>query len=123
VAITFILYFASKLAFSKIDSISNFQIFNQIVLIVLLYFTFKSFCGLDSILEKLPFPIKKVINYLAEITLEIYVVQYAIIPRLAKVAPFPANWIFITASIFVAASALHFVVKIINRQTDKLFTR
>lgn len=119
--VTFLVYFASKLAFSKIDSISNFQIVNQIVLMALLYYTLKVFCAMDDLLEKLPVFIKKVISYLAEITLEIYVVQYAIIPRLCDVGFFPLNWLLITAAILATASGLHFIVKLVNKQTDKLF--
>jgi len=118
-----IVYFATKLMFSKVKVFSSFQIINQVVLFLLLYFTFRCFCGVDSTLEKMPKKLKSIINYLSEITLEIYVVQSAIIPRLSTMAVFPLNWILITSVILISASALHFVVKLINRQTDKLFAK
>lgn len=83
----------------------------------------KCFIGIDSKLEKLPGRIKVIFNYLSEITLEIYVVQYAIIPKLAKISIFPINWIVITFTILAAASVLHLSVKLVNQQTDKLFIK
>ena len=53
---------------------------------------------------------KKVINFLAEITLEIYVVQYPLIPLFVKF-PFPINWIFVTATILFSAYVLHIISK------------
>lgn len=113
--ISFVLYFASKLVFSKMESISNFQIVNQAVLLVLLYFTLKCFAGIDSLLEAMPQWIKKAISYIAEITLEIYVVQYALIPIFAKIAPFPVNWLIVTGAILGMASLLRVAVKYVNK--------
>lgn len=120
---TFVLYFASKMLFSKRQAFADFQALNQIILIILLYFVMKCFTGIDSKLEKLPGWIRKVLTYLSEITLEIYVVQYAIIPRLAGQFAFPINWLAITGAILVSATLLHLCVKVINKWTDKLFSR
>lgn len=119
--IVFVIYFVSKLAFSKKASIADFQIINQMVLMLLLYFVLKCFAGIDSNLEELPLKVKRIISYLSEITLEIYVVQYAIIPPLANRFNFPVNWIVITATILIVASLLRIIVKVLNKQTDKLF--
>ena len=121
--ILLLVYFASKILFSKVEKISEYQIINQFVLLGLLYFIMKCFIGIDSKLEKLPDKIKIIIKYLSELTLEIYVVQYVIIPKLAKVGAFPINWIVITFTILAAASVLHMCVKFINKQTDKLFIK
>ncbi|MBQ9485503.1 MAG: acyltransferase [Clostridia bacterium] len=111
-------YFASKLAFTKYGSISDFQFANQIVLIVLLYFIFRTFAGIDGKLEKMPKWLKNAISFVAKITLEIYVVQGVIISQLRTLVGFPFNWLLVTASIFVAAVALHFVCKAINKLID-----
>lgn len=102
-------YFASKMAFSKIPSIGRFQIVNQIVLFLLLYFIFKSFAGIDGKLERMPAPVKSVFSFLSRITLEIYLVQIGIIPFFAALCPFPLNWLCLTGIILCGAFLLHFV--------------
>lgn len=120
-AIFFIMYFVSKLLFVKIDGIAEFQIINQIVLFITLYYFFKCFAGIDNKLRKLPEKINNVINFIAQITLEIYVVQYPIIPIFRNL-PFPINWILITTTIIIVAYLLHFVSKkIINIIERKIF--
>jgi len=99
-------YFASKLIFTKFDSLSYMQILNQYILIATLFFILKSFAGIDGKLEKLPKYVKGIISFISQITLEIYLVQYVIIPRLAHIV-FPLNWLIITAIIIVSAFLLH----------------
>ncbi|SFF58749.1 Acyltransferase family protein [Halobacillus alkaliphilus] len=102
------LYFVSKLAFVHFEYMSPYQISNQIVLFFVLYYLFRCFSGIDSSLEMLPLKIKNSINFLAKITLEIYLVQYVIIPRLDHIV-FPLNWVLITAIIIIAAYLLHII--------------
>lgn len=104
------IYFVSKLAFTKYNSISKFQILNQVVLLILLYFVFRCFAGIDSKLENLPKPIKAFFTFISEITLEIYLVQIGIVPFFAKLVPFPLNWLILTAVIIGGAAVLHFTV-------------
>lgn len=101
-------YFASKMLFAKYSVIASLQILNQLVLLGLLYFVFISLAGVDEKLNNMPGPLKKVTEFIAAHTLEIYLVQYAIIPRV-NVLSFPINWFIITACIALAAVALHFV--------------
>ena len=115
------LYFVSKLIFSKYDSFSELQIINQVLIYILLYFVFRVFIGLDDKLENIPILIKKVITFVAKITLEIYIVQYVLIEVLRPYFVFPLNWIVITASIIIAASLLHFVCSVIYRSIDALY--
>ena len=64
--------------------------------------------------------LKRVVAFLAEITLEIYIVQYPIIPMFAKL-PFPINWIVVTTVILISAYILHIISKkIINVLERKL---
>lgn len=107
--ILFLLYFASKLAFSRVAGISSLQIVNQLLIFALLVKIMNVFSALDSRLVMLPEAVKKIIGFVASITLEIYVVQYAIIDKLRNVAPFPLNWIILTASIIGTAFILHWV--------------
>jgi len=111
--IFFVLYFCSKLIFSK-NILVEYQIINQILLFVLLYYIFKTFAGINDKLERLAPKIKNIIKFIAEITLEIYLVQYIIIPIFKDIL-FPVNWIIITAVIIISAYLLHIITrKIVN---------
>lgn len=111
--IFFVLYFASKLILSK-NILVEYQIINQIILFILLYYIFKVFAGMNNKLEKLPIKVKDSIQFIAKITLEIYLVQYEIIPIFKDII-FPLNWIIITVSIVAVAYALHKLVELINK--------
>lgn len=116
----FLIYFASKLLFSRRESLSQLQILNQFAIFALLVLLFITFAGLDSKLEKLPGWIKKVIGFISSITLEIYLVQYVLIDVLRLIGHFPLNWIVLTAAILVAAFTLHKVCELIYAGVDKL---
>ena len=123
-AILLVGYFASKLLFSKKASLASFQIANQIIIFALLYFIFKMFAGLDEKLEKIPTSIKKIISFLASITLEIYVVQYVLIDVIRNMGlAFPINWVLLTAAIIAAAFALHCICNLIAHATDLLISK
>lgn len=118
--ITFVAYFASKLLFTKKPEIAFLQPINQVLLFVLLYFFLRLFSGLDSKLEKMPKWLKTIVNFIASITLEIYVVQYVIEEQLAQVVQFPMNWLLLTVTILLAAIALHWICKGFYYICDKL---
>lgn len=107
----FVIYFGSKLLFSKVEQASDFQIVNQLLLFALLFFVFRLFSGLDGLLNKIPSVLRSVITFVSEITLEIYVVQYVLIDLIRPLAGFPINWIVLTVAIFSAAVVLHYVCK------------
>lgn len=121
--ISFVLYFASKLAFSKYSFLSDFQIVNQFLIFVLLYFIFRLFIGIDAKLELLHPWIKRIIAFIAEMTLEIYIVQYVLIEVLRPYFHFPLNWFIITLSIVLSALILHYVCKLLYRCTDNIYKR
>lgn len=108
-----ILYFVTKYLFVKMSAISPFQIVNQIIIFVLLYFILRCFAGIDEKLEKLPKPVKSVIAFVSKHTLEIYIVQIIIIPHLPQLVNlvFPVNWLALTAAIIAAAFILHFIAE------------
>lgn len=122
VIISFIIYFISKMMFSKYDGISLYQCVNQIIIFILLFFIFRVFAALDGKLEKLPLWIKKVVSVISKLTLEIYVVQYVLIAWLRDFAFFPVNWIVLTAVIFVSALVLNKVCSLFYLLCGKMCT-
>lgn len=119
----FVLYFASKLIFQRVKTISDLQIINQLIIFALLYSVMRLFSLIDCRLEKFPGFVKKTIQFLANITLEIYLVQYVIIDLLRDKLFFPINWILLTASIIVAAYLLHILCKQIFKLIDLAINR
>lgn len=107
----FVLYFASKLFFVRYTTYSFLQIINQALIFALLFFTFLSFASIEKKLQKMPNVIKKIILFISEMTLEIYVVQYVLIDLIRPHLGFPLNWLAVTASILIAAYVLHLVCK------------
>lgn len=107
-AVSFIAYFASKILFSRKAGLAPLQFLNQIAIFVLLFFIFRTFCGLDGKLEKMPASLKAVVSFLSDMTLEIYVVQYVIIDIIRDLRLFfPLNWVVLTTSILLMAFTLH----------------
>lgn len=118
---TFFIYIISKFLFSRIASLFRFQILNQIVIFVLLVFLFMTFAGIDSKLMRMPLGLKKLVDFLSSITLEIYLVQYALIEMIRPIGHFPINWILLTFTIICAAFILHKVCGFICVAVEKGF--
>lgn len=116
----FLIYSVSKMMFVSRQSISEYQILNQFAIFVLLVFIFLTFAGLDSRLEALPLFFKKIIGFLAPLTLEIYILQKPIIDHLRFIKHFPLNWLCITVTIFLSAYILHWLCEKIYRMTDNI---
>ena len=112
-------YFVSKILFTRYPSLAPLQILNQVAIFALLYFILATFSALDSRLEKMPKWIKRAVSFVAAMTLEIYVVQYVLISLLRNVAPFPLNWLVLTAAILASAAVLHYLCKGISFLTAK----
>ncbi len=115
-------YFASKLLFVRMERLADFQLVNQIVLFALLAVLFRCFASVDGKLERLPRVLKRVIEFVASITLEIYLVQISLIPKL-NIFPFPLNWLFITGTILLLAWILHKLTGWIQAGLQRLFSR
>lgn len=120
--ILFVAYFTSKIIFSRVDSISGLQIVNQFILFALLIVTFRCFMSIDSWLEKLPKWIKTVITFISGLTLEIYLVQIGIIPKL-NFLPFPLNWLFITGVIILLAFILNKISSFVQKPLLRAFEK
>ena len=119
-AVCFAGYFASKLLFSKWEALAPFQFMNQLIIFALLFMLMRCFAGVDNRLSGLPACGKQAITFVADITLEIYVVQYVLIWTLCSAGRFPLNWLAVTASIFVGAYLLHLVCRLIYKFADRM---
>ena len=104
--VLFGIYFASKLMFSRYELLAPYQILNQIVLFGLLFYIFRLFAGMERYYEKLPKVFRIIANNVSGITLEIYLVQYALISRL-NILGFPVNFILVTMGIWITAMILN----------------
>lgn len=113
-----VVYFASKLLFSRYASYSSLQIINQFLIFALLFFIFWLLASLDAKLENMPMIFKKIISFIAAMTLEIYVVQSVLIELIRPYLSFPLNWLAITSSIVAAAFVLHIVCQYILKGID-----
>lgn len=114
----FLVYFASKLLFSRRQSLAEFQILNQFAIFALLILVFMTFMGLDAKLEEMPQRLKKVIRFISSITLEIYLVQNVLIAMLRPIGHFPVNWVILTTCILAEAFLLHKVCEVIYKLVD-----
>ncbi len=117
-AICFAGYFASKMAFSRFAQLSDWQLLNYMIIFALLYCLFRAFAGADAGLEKMPRPFKAVLSFLADMTLEIYLVQYVLIDYLRPIFGFPLNWFVLTVSILACAYLLHLLCERIYKAVD-----
>lgn len=115
-----LVYFVSKILFSKGKIFISLQILNQAVIFVLLFFIFLVFAGLNGKLDKTPEKIKRLINFISSLTLEIYVVQYVLIDYIRPIGHFPINWVILTLAIVSSAFLLHMICKAFYRLCDKI---
>jgi peptidoglycan/LPS O-acetylase OafA/YrhL len=115
-----LIYFLSKLAFSRLDTISHYQLLNHITIFISLYFVMKCFAGIEQKLQGLPEKLKAVITKIAQITLEIYMVQFVIIRCFAKLS-FPGNWFLITSLIFTCALCLQTLTNFTKSIFEKMY--
>lgn len=119
-AVMFAVYFASKMLFVKRASIAEFQLLNQVVLIISLFFLFRCTYTLEDKLKKHSDSwLWKIVVFLSDHTLEIYCVQYVIIDWVRNMGlSFPLNWLVLTTTILLAATVLRWlsqkVIKLVN---------
>ncbi len=100
-------YLASKLLFVKYEWLSPYQLANWVALLATLYTILRIMIGLEDRIQALPRVVLAGTAFVASITLEIYIVQYELIPRLANKATFPLNFILVTSTIVVLATLIH----------------
>ena len=105
-ALSIVLYFGSKIAFSRIQSIAWLQILNQIIILAVVYFIFVVLMSLEVSLKKVPGLINRIVKFVSGITLHIYIVQFVVIRRLEGLI-FPVNLLATTAAILALASTVY----------------
>ncbi len=111
-----VIYFASKLAFVKYEVLSAFQLLNQMVLWLLLYVLFQIFMGMEETLKTYAdSKVLKGVKFIADRTLEIYLVQYVILDYM-KIGPFPLNWLLLTTTILCSAVCLRWLSQLIIKR-------
>ena len=114
----FAAYFASKLGFSRGLLSSQLQFINQVLLLLLLLCLFRGMIGLEETLHRMPEKLHRVMVYVAGFAFEVYLVQYALIPRL-NIGPFPLNFLLVSGGILLSALALHIVHDWIMERLEK----
>ncbi len=120
VVICFGVYTVSKLMFSFQESISDCQIINPILLFLTVVCIFDALYRWEFSKKKAleSYRIGKIVKYLSEITLEIYLIQYFVIQNISQMI-FPINLVVVSGMIVLAASGVHFLgknfFKMINR--------
>lgn len=117
VPVLFGVYLILGFVFTKKPQLCHLQIINSVITVVLVYFILRLFAGLDSFFEKLPLALRRCIDFLAMLTLEIYLVQGELIERIRLLFGFPLNWVALTVSILLAAFVLHLLSEGIMKLT------
>ncbi len=110
--VSIILYFGTKILFSKVSGVLFLQILNQFTIIAVVYFLFATFIGLEKKLKKAPSLIIKPIKHLSNITLYVYLVQFVIINKFQGLV-FPLNFLVVTALIITVASVIYIIERLI----------
>lgn len=116
-------YFGSKIVFSRVSSLLNFQIVNQFIIFITLFFVFSLFISLEDFFKRIPAKINCCVRYTSNITLQIYIVQFVIIERFEKLV-FPLNLVTVVLLILIVASLLYYlevlIRKVITSISDKV---
>lgn len=115
--VLFVAYLGAGFVFNKKPGLCALQIVSPLLAVAALYCILWGFAGLDGFFEKLPAAVRRCIDFLAAMTLEIYLVQGELIERLRPLVGFPVNWAVLTAAILVAALGLHLVCEGIMKLT------
>lgn len=102
------LYFASKLLFSKVESVSYLQAVNQITILVAMASVFWLAISAEELFKKLGGWINGSVKLVSSFTLQIYVVQFLIIQRFSSLV-FPLNLAVVTLLIVLAGGGLYYV--------------
>ncbi len=116
------LYFVATKMVRADYTLNPIQIVVPITLLIGTGYMTVAFYCLENTFKKLPEKVMTVVNFIAMLTLEIYVIQKPIIYALDDII-FPLNWILITAGIIAGAVVLRIVVNFIVNGTEMLFKR
>lgn len=114
-----LVYAASKLVLTQNPTLGPWQLANWVSLLLALFAIFISAMSFESEFRRLPRWAISAIIFMSSLTLEIYVVQYELIPRLAAMISFPANFLLVScaigASAFLVHQAVHSIGAVVAR--------
>lgn len=117
--VSIIVYFVVRLAVPRFG-LYAVQILTWVAILFALYCIIRWAESLESFLIKLPGKVKGILEFLAGITLQIYLVQFPIIERF-EILVFPINLFVITIAIIVAAAVVYWLDHGIQKGIDMLF--
>lgn len=109
----FLVYLISKVAFSKINAISIFQILNVVIVYALLYAIFKIAKANEVVIMNAGKRIKSFSKFIGSMTLEIYLTQYIIYYICGDKMNIPVNLIVVTAGIVILSCLVHYLDKLL----------
>lgn len=107
-------YFASKVIFSRVETVIQLQIVNQFVLLLTLLSVFDLFMSLEHVFKNIPEKLNCFVRHISNITLQIYVVQFVLIRYCEKLL-FPLNLIAVTLAIIFVATLLYYIEQSIKK--------
>ena len=100
---TFMAYMGFKLSLTRNATFFAFQIVNWVLLYSTLALIFRFVLGYENRIKSMPKIAVMLFTFISTITLEVYVVQYELIPRLSDTGPFPVNFLIVSGTIIFAA--------------------
>ena len=119
-----ILYIATKLGCSRGIIPPAIQWINQLTLLVLLVFIFRSFIGLEEFIKKIPSSLMAPVRFIASMAFEIYLAQAVIIPTFnTGKETFPYNFLVVMSITFLCAYGVHVVSDMIVQLLDTLLKK
>ena len=107
-------YFASKVFFSRTENFLFLQILNQFSILLVLLSVLILFLSLEKTFLRFNKGVTVTVKFLANLTLQIYVVQFLIIDALDSLS-FPINLIATSVAILVASIGLYYVEYFIKK--------
>lgn len=106
------LYFFLTVKIRANTALLNYQIFVPISLLIAIFSLVAFVFGLETWFKRLPKWLLATVNFIANFTLEIYIIQKPIISMFSHIL-FPFNWIIITLTIFISAIVLKIFVNFV----------
>ena len=115
-------YVGSKFVLERQEWFLPLQIFNQFIVLALLFVTFTVFLKLEERLRRAPEWLRRMVSFVSGRTLHIYVVQFVIIDEFSALA-FPLNFLVVTALVLVGAATLKFVEDVVRGAIARLSSK
>ncbi len=118
------LYAATKVCCTRGIIPPALQWINQLTLLILLVFIFRSFIGMEDVIQKLPESVMSPIRFIADMAFEIYLAQAVIIPTFnTGKETFPYNFLIVMSITFLCAYGVHIVTNMIVQLMDTLLRK